>query len=57
MTAAEAEEKWAKVAGTVRRAISDGRFDKWIEEGQVKKSKGTWLVSERAMRDVFGERP
>ena len=54
MTAAEADERWGKPSGTVRVAISRGRFDDWVEKGHVRKSGNTWLITEQAMAAVYG---
>lgn len=54
MTASEADERWGKANGTVRVAISRGRFGGWIAKGEVRKSGNTWLLTEKAMIDVYG---
>lgn len=55
MTAAEAEERWGLQSGTVRSSCIRGKLKDYIEKGLVRKSSSTWLVTEKAMIDVFGE--
>lgn len=53
MTAKEAEERWG--LREIRQSITLGKLKKYIESGHVRKSGGTWLVTEEAMRDAYGD--
>jgi hypothetical protein len=55
MTAAEAEKRWGLSTGTIRAACTRGPLEKYVENGLVRKSGGTWLVSDAAMREAYGE--
>jgi Helix-turn-helix domain len=55
MTAKEAEEKWGLKSGTVRSSCIRGPLTKQVEKGLARKSGGTWLVTDLAMRKVYGE--
>lgn len=54
LTPGEAEERWGLKEGTVRAALNRGRFDEQIREGAVRKSKKVWLLTDQAMREVYG---
>lgn len=54
-TAAEAEELWAMQ--DIRQSILRGRLKPYVERGLVRKSGRIWLVSDVAMREVYGEPP
>ena len=51
MTFSEAQKKWGLGKSTLREAQRNNRF----KEGEVRKSGGTWLVTEAAMRRLYGE--
>lgn len=51
MTAAEAEERWGLQPGTVRSSCQRGPLK---ENAGVRKSGNTWLVTTRAMTEVYG---
>jgi len=51
MTFAEATEKWGLGHSTLREAAKHNRF----LPGETRKSGGTWLVTEEAMRRLYGE--
>lgn len=55
MTASEAEEKWGLGEGTVRASCTRGKLKDLIGKGLVRQSGKVWLVTEQAMREVFGE--
>lgn len=55
MTTTEAAEKWGLKENTVRAALTRGRFDNQIMRGIVRKSGKIWLVTEQAMREIYGE--
>lgn len=55
MTAKEAEERWGFSNGFVRQSILRGLLKKHLDSGHIRKSAGTWLVSEEIMREVYGE--
>jgi len=54
MTASEADERWGLHKGAVRQSCVRGQLKKYIEQGLVRKSGGTWLVTVEAMEAVFG---
>lgn len=54
MTASEAEKRWGLKEGTVRAALNR-RLDGQKSRGLAKKSEGVWLITEQAMREVYGE--
>ena len=49
MTFAEASKKYYIEASTLRNRQRDGRF----QDGDTKKSGGTWLVTESAMKRLY----
>lgn len=52
----EASEIWGISESNLRNALNRyGRFDDQIKRGLVKKSGGTWIVTKKAMIEVFGE--
>ena len=51
MTFAEASKKYYVEASTLRNRQRDGRF----QDGDTRKSGGTWLVTYEAMRRLYGE--
>ncbi|PLS19763.1 DNA-binding protein [Bacillus sp. M6-12] len=51
LTATEASLLWGFERSAVRKAIERGKF----EEGEYRKSEGTWLVTYHAMERVFGK--
>ena len=51
MTLKEASEKWNVSTSNLRNNVRNGRF----EDGEVRKSGGVWLVTERAMKRLYGE--
>lgn len=53
-TSSEAEEKWGLQPGTVRSSCTRGKLKEYIKKGQVKKSGNTWLVTKKAMEEVYG---
>jgi coproporphyrinogen III oxidase-like Fe-S oxidoreductase len=53
MTSREAEERFGLEKGTVRSSCVRGRLKKYIEKGLVRKSGGTWLVTEEAMAILY----
>lgn len=55
MVPAESAEKWGIQRNTVIAALNRGRFDDQIARGLVRRSGNTWLITEQAMREVFGE--
>lgn len=55
MTAKEADERWGFADGFVRQSILRGLLKKHLDSGHIRKSAGTWLVSEAIMREVYGE--
>ena len=55
MTAAEAEKRWGLPDGAVRKGCASGRLREYVEKGLARKSGGTWLVSDIAMREVYGD--
>ena len=50
MTFAEASKKYDVATATLRHRQRDDRF----EAGDTKKSGGTWLVTESAMKRLYG---
>lgn len=56
MSASEAEELWGLKEGTVRSSCTRGPLQKLIEKGLVRQSGKVWLVTEQAMREVFGDK-
>lgn len=55
VTASEANEKWGLPDGEVRQSINRGKLKKYIGTEFVRQSGKVWLVSEQAMREVYGE--
>lgn len=55
MTPPEASQRWGLKRDTVRAALTRGRFDEQIARGLVRKAEKTWLITEQAMREVYGE--
>lgn len=55
MTAAEAEKRWGLPDGAVRKGCTSGRLREYVEKGLARKSGGTWLVSDIAMQEVYGD--
>lgn len=55
ITASEANEKWGLPDGEVRQSINRGKLKKYLGTGLVRQSGKVWLVSEQAMREVYGE--
>lgn len=51
LTFSEAQEKWRLGPSTLRKSQQDGRF----QEGEIRKSGGTWLVTYEAMKRLYGE--
>ena len=51
MTFAEASEKYDIAVSTLRHRQRDGRF----QDGDTRKSGGTWLVTESAMIRLYGK--
>jgi hypothetical protein len=52
LTFAEAQENWGLGDSTLREAVRNDRF----HEGEIRKSGGTWLITEAAMRRLYGEK-
>ena len=55
MTAKEADLRWGKNPGFVVQSILRGPLKKYVGGEHVRKSAGTWLVTEEIMREVYGE--
>ncbi|WP_035351476.1 helix-turn-helix domain-containing protein [Fictibacillus gelatini] len=55
MTASEADERWGLPTGEVRQSCNRGKLKKYIEKGLVRQSGKVWLVTEKAMIEVYGE--
>jgi len=55
MTAKEAEERWGMSSGAIRQSCLRGPLKRYIQDGHVRKSAGTWLVTEEIMYEVYGE--
>lgn len=55
MTAPEAAERWGVNYDTLRAALTQGKFNREIQEGLVRKHRGTWLIADEAMMRVYGE--
>lgn len=53
LSASEVDEMWHKPANTTRTYCARGYFCK----DEARKAKGTWLVTRRAARRVFGPQP
>lgn len=53
MTATEAEERWSLKPGTVRSSCQRGPLK---DHTGVRKSGGTWLVTEQTMEEVYGRK-
>ena len=51
MTFKEASEKYDVAVSTLRHRASDGRF----EDGDIRKSGKTWLVTKSAMDRIYGD--
>lgn len=51
MTFKEASEKWNVSTSNLRNNVRNGRF----EDDEVRKSGEVWLVTERAMKRLYGE--
>ena len=51
LTFKEASKKYSVATATLRHRQWDGRF----KPGDTKKSGGTWLVTESAMKRLYGE--
>ena len=51
LTFSEATEKWGLGHSTLREAAKHSRF----LPGEIRKSGGTWLVTEKAMKRLYGE--
>lgn len=51
----EASELWGISDSNLRNALNRyGRFDEQIKKVLVKKSGGSWIVTKKAMEEVFG---
>ena len=55
LTAKEAEKKWGLNVGTITQSCIRGKLKSYIREGHVRKSAGTWLVTEEIMKEVYGD--
>ncbi|MDE3837956.1 hypothetical protein C0966_00855 [Bacillus methanolicus] len=55
MTAREAEKRWDLKPGTIRHSCKYGPLVKYAEQKLARKSEGTWIVSDVAMKEVYGE--
>jgi hypothetical protein len=53
---AEAAELWGVTEDNIRMKIHRKKFEKYIQDSLMKKSKGTWIIHESAMLAVFGEK-
>ncbi|MCF8010887.1 MAG: hypothetical protein K9L17_08250 [Clostridiales bacterium] len=54
LTLQEATKRWKLADGaTLRKPISRNRF----REGEIRKSKGTWLITYKGMKKVFDPEP
>ena len=51
MTFAEATKRWGLGHSTLREAAKYSRF----LPGEIRKSGGTWMVTEKAMKRLYGE--
>jgi hypothetical protein len=51
-TFSEAAELWGLGESTLRKARFDGRF----QEGEIRQSGSTWLVTSQAMERLYGSR-
>ena len=51
LTFAEATKRWGLGHSTLREAAKYSRF----LPGEIRKSGGTWLVTEKAMRRLYGD--
>lgn len=51
-TASEASSLWGLESSVVRKTIERGKF----QEGEYRKSGGTWLVTIAGMERVFGKK-
>lgn len=56
ITASEANERWGLPEGEVRQSINRGKLNGYIGTGLVRQSGKVWLVSEQAMKEVYGDR-
>lgn len=54
MTAREAEKRWGLQPGTIRNSCTRGPLKKYIIDGHIRKSAGTWLVTKEVMEEVYG---
>lgn len=56
MTAKEAESRWGLKDSTVRHACRRSKkMKEYGERGLMRKSAGTWLVTDTLMKKVYGE--
>lgn len=55
MTTSEAEKRRQLPIGSIRVAIKRGRFQNQIQQGLVRRSGNVWLITEKAMKEVFGD--
>ena len=51
LTFAEATKRWGLGHSTLRESVRHNRF----LPGETRKSGGTWLVTEKAMKRLYGE--
>ena len=51
LTFSEATKRWGLGHSTLRESVRNGRF----QEGEIKKSGSTWLVTYEAMKRLYGE--
>lgn len=52
----EASELWGISESNLRNALNRyDRFNEQIKRGLAKKSANTWIVTKKAMEEVFGE--
>lgn len=52
----EAAKLWGISESNLRNALNRyGRFENQIKKGLAKKSGGAWIVTKKAMTEVFGE--
>ncbi|MGK5511931.1 helix-turn-helix domain-containing protein [Brevibacillus formosus] len=54
LTTSEAEKNYNLPIGSIRVAIQRGRFRSQIERGLVRQSGKVWLITETALKEVFG---
>jgi hypothetical protein len=53
LTISECAELTGMSTSYIRRTLNEGYFDKQIKDGKIRKAKGTWLITRKALLELF----